>query len=229
MIEKRPQGSQELQSQQDQLVEPAAQSEPHVPVPQTPAGRPQRSNLAKFLMILGLFGMAQRIDRTTPTVAAGQHTDSNRFLLQVVQPGLAGLMDGSVSTLAPIFATAFATHRPFTAFLVGMAAATGAGISMAFSEALSDDGVLTGRGNPVLRGAITGLMTFLGGAGHTLPFLIQNLHYALIVAYIVVGVELTVIAAIRHRYFGTKWTTSILQVIGGGALVFVAGFIFGSA
>src|SRR5438105_9997766 len=108
---------------------------------------------------------------------------SRSFLLRVVQPGLSGLMDGSVSTLAPIFATAFATHRPFTAFLVGMAAATGAGISMAFSEALSDDGVLTGRGNPVLRGSITGLMTFLGGAGHTLPFLIQNLRLAFIVAY----------------------------------------------
>ncbi len=232
MIEKKPQDSQEppeQQEQQDSLIAPAKESEQGVPVPQTPAGRPQRSNLAKFLMMLGLFGVAQRIDRTTPTVAAGQHTDSNRFLLQVVQPGLAGLMDGSVSTLAPIFATAFATHRPFTAFLVGMAAATGAGISMAFSEALSDDGVLTGRGNPVLRGAITGLMTFLGGAGHTLPFLIQNLHAALVVAYIVVAVELIVIAAIRHRYFGTRWAVSILQVIGGGALVFAAGFIFGSA
>lgn len=210
-------------------MQPPALDGQRVPVPQTPAGRPRRSNLAKFLMMIGLFGMAQRIDRTTPAVAEGQQTDSNRFLLQVVQPGLAGLMDGSVSTLAPIFATAFATHRPFTAFLVGMAAATGAGISMAFSEALSDDGVLTGRGNPVLRGAITGLMTFLGGAGHTLPFLIQNLHLALVVAYIVVAVELIVIAAIRHRYFGTKWALSILQVIGGGALVFAAGFIFGSA
>ena len=214
MIDKKPQDSQDG---------------PGVPVPQTPAGRPQRSNLAKFLMLIGLFGVAQRMDRTTPMVAVGQHTSSNRFLLQVVQPGLAGLMDGSVSTLAPIFATAFATHHSMTAFLVGMAAATGAGISMAFSEALSDDGVLTGRGNPVLRGAITGLMTFLGGAGHTLPFLIPNLHLALIVAYIVVGVELTVIAAIRHRYFGTKWTTSILHVIGCGALVFAAGFIFCSA
>ena len=223
MIEKKPQEPEESQSQQEE-VQHVAQ-----PVPQTPAGRSQRSNLAKFLMMIGLFGVAQRLDRTTPTVAVGQNTNSNRFLLQVVQPGLAGLMDGSVSTLAPIFATAFATHHPMTAFLVGMAAATGAGISMAFSEALSDDGVLTGRGNPVLRGGITGLMTFLGGAGHTLPFLIQNLHIALIVAYIVVTIELIVIAAIRHRYFGTKWALSILQVIGGGALVFTAGFIFGSA
>ncbi len=229
MIDKKPQDSQEPQGQQSQPVQPASPDEQSVPVPQTPAGKPQHSNLALFLKMIGLFGVARRIDRTTPTVATVQHTDSNRFLLQVIQPGLAGLMDGSVSTLAPIFATAFATHRPFTAFLVGMAAATGAGISMAFSEALSDDGVLTGRGNPVLRGGITGLMTFLGGAGHTLPFLIPNLHLALIVAYIVVAVELIIIAAIRHRYFGTKWTTSILQVIGGGALVFAAGFIFGSA
>ena len=126
--------------------------------------------------------------------AATSHDDqSHRFLLRVVQPGLAGLMDGSVSTLAPIFATAFVTHKPLTAFLVGMASATGAGISMAFSEALSDDGELTGRGSPVVRGGITGGMTFLGGALHTLPFLISNIHIALIVAYIVVAFELVII------------------------------------
>lgn len=161
-------------------------------------------------------------------VTSGDSTSRN-FLLRVVQPGLAGLMDGSVSTLAPIFATAFATHRPFTAFLVGMASATGAGISMAFSEALSDDGALTGRGSPVIRGGITGLMTFFGGALHTLPFLITNIHLALIIAYIVVAFELVVIAAIRHRYFGTSWWLSILQVVGGGALVFLAALIFGNA
>src|SRR5713226_7988183 len=166
---------------------------------------------------------------TSPAGAVGEGEASRRLLLRVIQPGLAGLMDGSVSTLAPIFATAFATHRPFTAFLVGMAAATGAGISMAFSEALSDDGVLTGRGNPALRGSITGLMTFLGGSLHTLPFLIQDLHLALIVAYVVVAFELVIIAAIRHRFFGTSWALSILQVVGGGVLVFAAGFIFGSA
>jgi len=154
---------------------------------------------------------------------------SRDFLLRVVQPGLAGLMDGSVSTLAPIFATAFATHVPFTAFLVGMASATGAGISMAFSEALSDDGALTGRGSPVIRGSITGLMTFFGGSLHTLPFLITNLHIALVVAYIVVAFELIIIAAIRHRYFGTSWWLSMVQVVGGGALVFVAALIFGNA
>jgi erythrin-vacuolar iron transport family protein len=154
---------------------------------------------------------------------------SRSFLLQVVQPGLSGLMDGSVSTLAPIFATAFATHRPFTAFLVGLASATGAGISMAFSEALSDDGELTGRGSPVMRGGITGGMTFLGGSLHTLPFLAPELHLALLVAYAVVAVELVLIAAIRHRFFGTSWWLSMLQVVGGGALVFVAALIFGNA
>src|SRR6266436_3584368 len=143
--------------------------------------------------------------------------DSSRdFLLRVVQPGLAGLMDGSVSTLAPIFATAFVTHHPFTAFLVGMASATGAGISMAFSEALSDNGELTGRGSPIIRGAITGIMTFFGGSLHTLPFLIINLQLALLVAYFVVAFELVVIAAIRHRYFGTNWLISMIQVVGSG-------------
>lgn len=154
---------------------------------------------------------------------------SRNFLLRVVQPGLAGLMDGSVSTLAPIFATAFVSHHPFYAFLVGIAAATGAGISMAFSEALSDNGELTGRGSPVIRGGITGLMTFFGGALHTLPFLISNLHIALAVAYVVVAFELVVIAAIRHRFFGTNWLISIVQVVGSGALVFAAAYIFGNA
>jgi VIT1/CCC1 family predicted Fe2+/Mn2+ transporter len=155
--------------------------------------------------------------------------ESRDFLLRVVQPGLSGLMDGSVSTLAPIFATAFATHSPFTAFLVGLASATGAGISMAFSEALSDDGELTGRGNPVMRGGITGGMTFLGGSLHTLPFLIPDLHLALVVAYIEVAIELVLISGIRHRFFGTSWWLSMLQVVGGGALVFVAALIFGNA
>src|SRR6266699_6649464 len=155
--------------------------------------------------------------------------DSSRdFLLRVVQPGLAGLMDGSVSTLAPIFATAFVTQHPLTAFLVGMASAAGAGISMAFSEALSDDGELTGRGSPVMRGVITGGMTFLGGSLHTLPFLIPDLHLALVVAYMVVAVELVLIAGIRHRFFGTSWWLSALQVVGGGALVFIAALIFGN-
>jgi VIT1/CCC1 family predicted Fe2+/Mn2+ transporter len=161
-------------------------------------------------------------------LAAG-NTSSREFVLRVVQPGLAGLMDGSVSTLAPIFAAAFITKRPMDAFLVGIASAMGAGISMAFSEALSDDGVLTGRGSPVIRGAITGGMTFFGGSLHTLPFLIPNLHAALVAAYIVVAIELLLIAAIRHRFFGTRWWVSILQVVGGGALVFAAAYLFGNA
>lgn len=157
-----------------------------------------------------------------------EEADKN-FLLQIIQPGLVGLMDGSVSTLAPIFAVAFATHQPFTTFLVGMASALGAGISMAFSEALSDDGDLTGRGNPFLRGGVTGLMTFLSGAGHALPFLIPHLQLALFVAYAVVVLELIGIAAIRHKFFGTNWWLSMVQVVGGGALVFIAALLLGSA
>ncbi len=159
----------------------------------------------------------------------GEDDSSRDFLLRVVQPALAGLMDGSVSTLAPIFATAFATHNSMTTFLVGMASATGAGISMAFSEGLSDNGQLTGRGHPAVRGSITGIMTFFGGSLHTLPFLISTIHIALLVAYFVVAFELVLIAAIRHRYFGTNWFISMLQVVGGGALVFAAAFIFGNA
>jgi erythrin-vacuolar iron transport family protein len=193
--------------------------------PQIPVNR---SPLSRIFMLFGLPGLARR-SHHSPITPEQNQASKNRFLLQVVQPALAGLMDGSVSTLAPIFAAAFATHKPITAFLVGMAAATGAGISMAFSEALSDDGVLTGRGNPVGRGAITGLMTFLGGAGHTLPFLVQDFHIALIIVYVVVGVELTAIAAIRHRFFGTRWLVSIMQVVGGGILVVVAGLLFGNA
>lgn len=151
------------------------------------------------------------------------------LLLSVVQPALLGLMDGSVSTLAPIFSVAFLTHQPFDAFLVGMASATGAGISMAFSEALSDDGQLTGRGSPIVRGGITGLMTFLGGALHTLPFLISSIQVALYAAYVVVAFELLAISAIRRRFFGTAWPLSIAQVVGGGALVFVAALIFGNS
>src|SRR5437588_8194986 len=156
-----------------------------------------KASLSKIFLLFGLPGLAHRSHRNVPAKEQGQES-SNRFLLQVVQPGLAGLMDGSVSTLAPIFATAFVTHKPLTAFLVGLASATGAGISMAFSEALSDDGELTGRGSPLVRGGITGGMTFLGGSLHTLPFLVPDLHLALLVAYVVVGVELVLIAAIRH-------------------------------
>jgi len=152
-----------------------------------------------------------------------------RFVLQIVQPGLAGLMDGSVSTLAPVFAAAFATHTSKGAFLVGMAASVGAGISMGFAEAMSDDGVLSGRGRPWARGTVCGLMTTLGGIGHTLPFLISNFYSAMIVAVAIVAVELAVIAWIRHRYMDTPLLSAAFQVIVGGVLVFIVGILIGSA
>lgn len=164
-------------------------------------------------------------DRTDTT----QEDKDNAFLLKVVQPGLVGLMDGSVSTLAPLFAAAFATHSPIKTLVVGLAAAVGAAISMGFAEALSDDGVLTGRGHPIARGAITGGMTFVGGVGHALPFLIADIHVALIVAYLVVGVELIAIALIRTKYFGTKFILSVIQIVVGGGLVFAAGALIGNA
>jgi erythrin-vacuolar iron transport family protein len=151
------------------------------------------------------------------------------FVLRVIQPGLAGLMDGSVSTLAPIFAAAFATHDSRDAFLVGLAASVGAGISMAFAEALSDDGSLTGRGQPVFRGAVTGLMTAAGGIGHTLPFSIPSFHIAFTLAVFVVAVELAVISYIRHRYMDTPLLSSAFQVIVGGVAVFAVGILIGSS
>ena len=151
------------------------------------------------------------------------------FVLQIVQPGLAGLMDGSVSTLAPVFAAAFATRNSWDAFLVGLAASVGAGISMGFAEALSDDGSLTGRGHPWVRGVICGLMTALGGIGHTLPFLIPDFALALLVAAVVVVVELGVITWIRHRYMDTPTLSAAMQVALGGALVFVTGVLIGSS
>lgn len=155
--------------------------------------------------------------------------DDRSFILRVVQPGLAGLMDGSVSTLAPIFATAFATGKSHTVFLIGLASAIGAGISMAFAEGLSDSGELTGRGHPALRGMVVGLATFLGGVLHTLPFLVPNVHHALILAYVVVGIELIAIALIRQHYFGSRFAVSFLQVIVGGGLVFAAGVLIGQS
>jgi erythrin-vacuolar iron transport family protein len=163
--------------------------------------------------------------------AREQEDESHRklFLLQVIQPGLAGLMDGSVSTLAPLFAAAFATHNSLDAFRVGLAASFGAGISMGFAEALSDDGSLTGRGSPWIRGLATGLMTTAGGLGHTLPFLITNFHVATLIAVIVVCVELAAIAYIRHRYMDTPFLQASFQVIVGGFLVFLTGWLIGSA
>jgi rubrerythrin len=152
-----------------------------------------------------------------------------RFVLQIVQPGLVGLMDGSVSTLAPVFAAAFATHVSWNAFLVGMAASIGAGISMGFAEALSDDGKISGRGTPILRGLITGAMTTLGGIGHTLPYLIPAFWTATAVACAVVVFELLAISWIRWKYMESNLFTAAVQVMFGGALVLAVGILIGSS
>ncbi|MFY9689832.1 MAG: iron exporter MbfA, partial [Candidatus Acidiferrales bacterium] len=167
-------------------------------------------------------------------VESGERAEEDKsqkrlFMLQIIQPGLAGLMDGSVSTLAPIFAAAFATHTSKAAFLVGLAASIGAGISMAFAEALSDDGSLTGRGRPYVRGGVTGLMTTAGGLGHTLPFMISSFHLAFMAAVIVVAVELAIISYVRHRYMDTPLLSSAFQVVVGGVSVFAVGILIGSS
>jgi rubrerythrin len=166
----------------------------------------------------------------SPDVRKTEHEAERRlFLLQIVQPGLAGLMDGSVSTLAPLFAAAFATHNTWETFLVGLAAAIGAGISMGFAEGLSDDGSLTGRGSPWLRGFASGLMTTIGGLGHTLPYLLSDFRTATGVAIGVVLIELAIIAWVRHRYMETPIFSAAMQVVLGGLLVFAAGILIGSA
>ncbi len=150
------------------------------------------------------------------------------FVLQVIQPGLAGLMDGSVSTLAPLFAAALATHSSGDAFRVGLAASFGAGISMGFAEALSDDGSLTGRGHPWARGTVCGLMTTLGGLGHSLPYLLRDVRTATWIAVAVVLAELGVIAWVRHKYMDSPWSSAAVQVVLGGLLVFGVGLLIGS-
>jgi erythrin-vacuolar iron transport family protein len=151
------------------------------------------------------------------------------FVLQIVQPGLSGLMDGSVSTLAPVFAAAFATRSSHAALLVGLAASLGAGISMGFAEALSDDGSLTGRGKPLLRGIVCGLMTTAGGIGHSLPYLIREFRLATVLAAVVVAIELMVISWIRNRYMDTPFLRAAFQVIVGGVCVFLVGILIGSS
>jgi len=169
-------------------------------------------------------------DKLRPDVKHKEDEASRRlFVLQIVQPGLAGLMDGSVSTLAPVFAAAFATHNSWDAFVVGLAASIWAGISMGFAEALSDDGSLTGRGHPWVRGFICGLMTALGGIGHTLPFLLPDFRLAMTAAVLVVVIELGIISWVRHRYMETPALSAALQVGLGGLLVFVTGVLIGSA
>lgn len=174
--------------------------------------------------------LAHKLSETILTPGAREQEDETArrmFLLQYVQPGLVGLMDGSVSTLAPLFAAAFATHNTWETFLVGMAASVGAGISMGFAEALSDDGSLTGRGTPWLRGTVSGVMTTIGGLGHTLPYLIPDFWIATLVAIAVVVVELAVISWIRYRYMDTPFLQAAFQIVVGGALVFVAGILIG--
>jgi rubrerythrin len=176
--------------------------------------------------------LAERLGERLLTKGARAEEDETArrmFMLQYVQPGLVGLMDGSVSTLAPLFAAAFATHRPWDAFLVGMAASVGAGISMGFAEALSDDGSLTGRGAPVMRGAVCGVMTALGGLGHTLPYLIPDFWLATTISIIVVAVELTIISWVRWRFMDTPFLAAAFQIMVGGALVFIAGIQIGSS
>jgi erythrin-vacuolar iron transport family protein len=174
---------------------------------------------------------AGAMTESIPQTVKKTEDDAQRrlFVLQIVQPGLAGLMDGSVSTLAPVFAAAFATRSSHDAFVVGLAASIGAGISMAFAEALSDDGSMTGRGRPMLRGAVTGLMTAAGGIGHTLPFLLTNFHVAFSAAVIIVAIELAAIAWIRNRYMDTPLLSAAFQVVVGGVLVFAVGILIGSA
>ena len=165
----------------------------------------------------------------TDQVDEEAETERRQFLLTYVQPGLAGLMDGSVSTLAPVFAAAFATHSTWETFLVGLAASIGAGISMGFTEALSDDGKLTGRGSPVKRGLASGIMTAVGGLGHALPYLISDFWTATIIAGIIVVIELWAIAWIQNKYMDTPFFRAALQIVLGGALVLAAGILIGNA
>jgi rubrerythrin len=176
--------------------------------------------------------LAERLgERILTKGARAQEDETARrmFMLQYIQPGLVGLMDGSVSTLAPLFAAAFATHQTWATFLVGLAASVGAGISMGFAEALSDDGSLTGRGTPWLRGAVCGAMTAIGGLGHTLPYLIPDFWIATAISIVVVVVELAIISWIRWRFMDTSFLGAAFQVMVGGALVFIAGILIGSS
>ncbi|MBX9709557.1 MAG: rubrerythrin [Xanthobacteraceae bacterium] len=178
---------------------------------------------------------SQLTQSLTPDVRAAEEKTRHRmFVLQYVQPGLAGLMDGSVSTLAPLFAAAFATHHNWQTFLVGLAASIGAGISMGFAEALSDDGSMTGRGSPWLRGGICGLMTTLGGLGHTMPYLVPDswpnaFWIATAIAGAVVFVELWIIAYVRARYMDTPFMQAVFQIVLGGAIVLGVGILIGAA
>ena len=199
----------------------------------------RRTNDAGIRQLLNDLAQEEQRHRATAEKITGAQTISGElsqesdvarrlFVLRFVQPGLAGLMDGSVSTLAPLFAAAFATGNTGATFKVGLAASVGAGISMGFAEALSDDGKLSGRGAPWLRGAVCGLMTALGGLGHTLPYLIGNFRLATTIALIVVAAELAAISWVRKRYMDTPLLAAVFQVVVGGLLVFLAGWLIGS-
>lgn len=204
---------------------------------QQAAARTQDADVRKLLGDLAVEeqGHAQKADEletahlSDDDRKAEKSEEDRQFLLTYVQPGLAGLMDGSVSTLAPVFAAAFATGDTMQTFLVGLAAAVGAGISMGFTEAAADDGKLTGRGSPVKRGIACGVMTTIGGLGHALPFLIPSFHLAIVIAMAVVVVELWAIAFIQNRFMSTPFWRAVIQVVLGGALVFAAGILIGSA
>ncbi|WP_158804406.1 MULTISPECIES: iron exporter MbfA [unclassified Acidisoma] len=201
------------------------------------AARSQDASIRKLLGDLALAETAHElraddlVERNLGEEALHSEDEAARrsWLLRVIQPGLAGLMDGSVSTLAPLFAAAFATGNTWSAFLVGVSASLGAGISMAFAEALSDNGSLTGRGSPVVRGLVCGLMTTIGGLGHSLPFLLHDFHTALFLAIAVVLVELGVISWIRWKYMDTPPISATIQVALGGALVFATGVLIGNS
>jgi rubrerythrin len=199
----------------------------------------QRSGDAATRKLLGDLAAAEAGHQARADALEAEHLDADaretedrtakrQFVLTWVQPGLAGLMDGSVSTLAPIFATAFATQDTWTTFLVGLAASVGAGISMGFTEAASDDGELSGRGSPLKRGLASGVMTTVGGLGHALPYLIPDFRTATVIAIVVVFIELWAIAWIQNRYMETPFFRAAFQVVLGGALVFAAGVLIGS-
>lgn len=200
------------------------------------AQRTKDASIRKLLGTLaqaeaGHIGAAMRSEKKNipaDVKEAERESEHRQFVLTYVQPGLAGLMDGSVSTLAPIFATAFATQDTWTTFLVGIAASLGAGISMGFTEVASDDGVISGRGSPIKRGLTTGIMTTIGGLGHALPYLIPEFWTATSIAIAIVFVELWAIAWIQNRYMETPWSKAIFQVVLGGALVFAAGVLIGA-
>ncbi len=204
---------------------------------QRAAGQARDTDVRKLLGDLaeierGHEDLAAKLGEANVTPDARADEDATRkrlFVLQIVQPGLAGLIDGSISTLAPIFAAAFATHSTWETFLVGLAASIGAGISMGLTEALSDDGEITGRGHPWIRGVVCGLMTTVGGLGHTLPYLIKDFWTATAIAVVVVAVELAAIAYIRWKYMETPFTSALIQVVLGGALVLLAGIYIGSS